>query len=236
MGYGQSIALCDCEAGNIVLKWATIVLNMRTTRPGPKPQLVEVLFGAYRRKVLALLLLRPDETFYVREIARVTGAPAGSLHRELRTLVDAGLLTRAASGNQVRYQANRACPIYDELSSIFRKTTGLADVLRELLAPLEEKISAAFIFGSVAQGKAVSDSDIDLLVIGTASFSAVVEACHVGTRRLGREVNPVVMSKKEFRTKYAAGDRFVSRVSREPKIFVMGDASEFGKLTEDRAA
>jgi hypothetical protein len=59
---------------------------------------------------------------------------------------------------------------------------------------------------------------------------------HVGTRQLGREVNPVVMSKKEFRTKFAAGDRFVSRVSREPKIFVMGDASECGKLAEDRAA
>jgi predicted nucleotidyltransferase len=209
---------------------------MRTNRRSTKSQLVEGLFGAYRRKVLALLLLRPDETFYVREIARVTGAPAGSLHRELRSLVDSGLLTRAASGNQVRYQANQACPIFDELSSIFRKTTGLADVLRELLAPIEEKIFVAFIFGSVAAGKAVSESDIDLLVIGSASFAAVVEACHGGTRRLGREVNPVIMSKKEFRAKYSAGDRFVSRVSKEPKIFVIGDASEFGKLAEDRAA
>jgi hypothetical protein len=27
------------------------------------------------------------------------------------------------------------------------------------------------------------------------SFAAVVEACHAGTQRLGREVNPVVMTK-----------------------------------------
>jgi hypothetical protein len=119
-----------------VLKYATIVLNMRTARYKPPTQLVEVLFGAYRRQILGLMLLRPDESFYVREVERVTGVPAGSLHRELKALNEAGLLTRSTSGNQVRYQADRSCPIYDELAGIFRKTAGLADVLRDLLKPL----------------------------------------------------------------------------------------------------
>src|SRR5690606_11717738 len=109
--------------------------------------------GAYRRQILGLLLLRPDETFYVREIARLTGVPAGSLHRELKLLNEAGLLLRATAGNQVRYQANRDCPIHEELAGIFRKTAGLADVLRELLGPLQAPISVALVFGSVAQGK-----------------------------------------------------------------------------------
>lgn len=217
-----------------VLKLATIVLNMRTGIARSGSQLVEILFGAYRRQILALLLLRAGESFYVREIARITGVPAGSLHRELKSLADAGLLTRTASGNQVRYQANRTCPIHDELAGIFRKTAGLADVLRELLTPLEGRISLAFVFGSVAQGKAGPDSDIDLLVIGTVSFTSVVEACHSGSRKLGREVNPVVMTKNSYRNKHEEGDRFISRVAREPKILVMGDASEFGKLAEDR--
>ncbi len=209
---------------------------MRTGRNSSQPQLVEILFGAYRRQLLALLLLRPDETFYVREIARVTGVPAGSLHRELKALVEAGLLTRAASGNQVRYQANRACPIYDELAGIFRKTAGLADVLRELLRPLERKITFACVFGSVAQGKTGPSSDIDLLVVGSATFASVVEACHAGSERLGREVNPVVMKKAAFQGKVRQRDRFVSRVMKEPKIFLIGDARELGKLAEDRAA
>lgn len=208
---------------------------MRTKRSGHS-QLVETLFGAYRRQILALLLLRPDESLYVREIARVTGVSAGSLHRELKLLVDAGLLTRTTSGNHVRYQADRTCPIYEELAGIFRKTAGLAGVLHELLAPLERRIALAFVFGSVAQGKAGPDSDIDLLVIGSATFASVVEACHAGTRRLGREVNPVVMTRTAFRDKVRHRDRFASRVAREPKIFVIGDADELGKLAEDRAA
>jgi len=209
---------------------------MRSKKPAPRPQLVEVLFGAYRRQILGLLLLRPDESFYVREIARLTGVPAGSLHRELKLLTDAGLLLRSLSGNQVRYQAERGFPIYGELAGIFRKTAGLADVLREALAPLQAKISLAFVFGSVAQGKEHAGSDIDLLVLGSVSFASVVHACNDCRDRLGREVNPVVMTQSAFHTKIKAGDRFVMRVVREPKIFVIGDAGEFGKLAENRAA
>jgi predicted nucleotidyltransferase len=209
---------------------------MRTDRSKPRRALVEVLFGDYRRQILGLLLLRPDESFHVREIARVTGVPAGSLHRELKALADAGLLVRTAAGNQVRYHADRTCPIYEELAGIFRKTVGLADVLRELLQPLQKKIALAFVFGSVAQGKEGPGSDIDLLVVGSVSFAAVVEACHAGTQRLGREVNPVVMTRTTFQAKHRDNDRFISRVAKEPKIFLIGDDGELGKLAEDRAA
>lgn len=113
----------------------------------------EVLFSTYHRRILALLLLHPDQSFYVWEIARLTEVPAGSLHRELKRLAESGLLLREPVGNQVRYRANRDCPIFTELAGIFRKTVGLADVLREALAPLASEIDLAFIFGSVAQGK-----------------------------------------------------------------------------------
>ena len=85
-------------------------------------QPAEILFGNYRRQVLALLLLRPEERFHVREIARLTGIPAGSLHRELKLLAEAELLVRQSVGRQVYYQANRQSPIFEELAGIFRKT------------------------------------------------------------------------------------------------------------------
>lgn len=209
---------------------------MRAKQSVRRQQLVEVLFGAYRRRILGLLLLRPDESFYVREIERLTGVPAGSLHRELKLLAEAGLLRRSSSGNQVRYQVEQSCPIFGELAGIFRKTAGLADVLREALTPLQSKIELSFVFGSLAQGKEKAGSDIDLLVLGSASFASVVQACNDCRERLGRDVNPVVMTEAAFRKKLETGDRFVTRVTREPKIFVIGDASEFGELAEDRTA
>lgn len=199
----------------------------------PKP--AEILFGAYRRQVLALLLLRPDERFHVRGIARLTGIPVGSLHRELALLAQAELLLRQKEGRQVYYQANRQSLIFTELAGIFRKTAGLADVIRVGLLPLAEQIELAFVFGSVAQGKERSTSDIDLFVVGEVGFNAVVAALADLHDQLGREINPVIMSAAEFGKKYPA-DPFLQQVATETKIYVMGGVDDFTKLVGDRTA
>lgn len=194
-----------------------------------------VLFSTYHRRILALLLLHPDQSFYVREIARRVEVSAGSVHRELKRLAESGLLLRQPVGNQVRYRANRDCPIFPELAGVFRKTVGLADVLREALDPLTSDINLAFIFGSLAQGKERVTSDVDVFLIGSASFTRVVKVFVGIPERLGREVNPVVMRRRDFIKKRAEGDRFVTRILKETKIFLIGTANDLGKLTEDRA-
>lgn len=208
---------------------------MRVRAPRETPRLVELLFGSYRRRILGLLLLHPEQSFYVREITRLTGVSSGSLHRELTSLTAAGLLTRSASGNQVRYQADRTCPLFDELAGIFRKTAGLADVLREALEPLGRRIRAAFVFGSVAQGTERATSDVDVMVLGSVRFEQVVEALMPVRERLQRDINPVVMTLEEFRSKVKARDRFASRVAREPKLSILGDLDELGEPAQDRA-
>ena len=97
-----------------------------------------LLFSEYRRRVLGLLLLNPDTTYHVRELARLTGTSAGTLHKELTKLTHGGVLRRQEVGNQVRYSANRDCPIFDELASILRKTSGLVDVLAAALSSVEK--------------------------------------------------------------------------------------------------
>ena len=116
--------------------------------------LASLLFTDYRRRVLGLLLLHPEQTYHLRELARTTGTTAGTLARELAKLTEAGVLTCQRIGNQAHYAANRECPIFEELASILRKTSGLADVIAEGLAPLAGRIESAFIFGSMASGTA----------------------------------------------------------------------------------
>jgi hypothetical protein len=48
--------------------------------------LASLLFPEYRRRVLGLLLLRPEEALHGREVARRTGLPAGTITRELTKL------------------------------------------------------------------------------------------------------------------------------------------------------
>jgi predicted nucleotidyltransferase len=196
-------------------------------------QPIEFMFSPYRRQLLARLLLRPDEQFHVRELGRMTGISAGSLHRELKAMAESGLLVREKIGNQVFYRADTHCAIYEELAAIFRKTLGLASLLNNALSRIAGRIQVAFVFGSMASGQQNAGSDIDVCVLGDVSLLEVVKALSPAQETLGREMNPVVMTTKNFAEQSAKQDRFVTRVASEPKVFVVGDEDELAKLVED---
>ncbi len=190
--------------------------------------LADILFGTYRKKVLAQLLLHPDMDYHVRELARQTGTAPGTLHKELSRLAAAGLLLRKAQGNQVRYRANPQCPFFPELAGLLRKTTGAAELLANALAPLEPTL--ALIFGSVASGTETANSDVDLLVIGAAGFAEVVRAIHPVQAELAREINPVVYGAQEFQRRVAEHDAFVMDLLAKPTIFLTGTQHDLSQL------
>jgi len=170
--------------------------------------LANLLFGAYRFRVLSLLLLRPGDRFHVRMISRLTGIPAGSLHRELRQLADAGLLVAIRSGNQVLYSANEASPVFHELASMLDKTAGTTPTLHEHAAEytveptgrvpeIDRKALAAVcrkygikkmsLFGSAARNELRPDSDVDLLV----DFKRSSRTTYFDYARLQDELSPL---------------------------------------------
>ena len=136
--------------------------------------LSKLLFKDYRRRVLELLLLNPDRQFHVREIARLTDTLAGTMHKELTSLADSGLLIKETMGNKVQYRANTDCPVFSELESIIRKTSKpkrsrtnkLLEQHRDAILSLAQKngIRNVRVFGSMARGEATQDSDVDFLV------------------------------------------------------------------------
>lgn len=194
--------------------------------------LASLLFPEYRRRVLGLLLLRPGEALHGREIARRTGLAAGTITRELGMLAEAGLLKREKRGNQQIYSADTSSPIYVELSNILRKTSGLADVLIQALAPAASQLRVAFVFGSTAQGRETAGSDIDVMLIGDLGFRDAIELLHPTQSILGREVNPKLFSPREFREK-AATEPFLIDVLTKPKIFLIGNAHDLEELAGD---
>ena len=198
-------------------------------------QPIEFMFSPYRRQALAVLFLRPDEQFHVRQLERMTGVSAGSLHRELRAMAESGLLIREKLGNQVFYRVNTHCTIYEELAAIFRKTLGLVSLLKDALSELDDQIHAAFVFGSMASGRQTAGSDLDICVLGDLSLREVVKALSTVQETLQREVNPVVMTPRKFSDLAGKKDRFVTRVLSEPIMFVQASGDELEKLVENRA-
>ena len=149
--------------------------------------------------------------------------------KELAKLAETGLLLREKQGNQVRYQANRACPVYGELASLFRKTTGLADVLAEALQPFADRIETALVFGSVARGEETASSDIDVLIVGNTGFAEVVKALHPAQTVLSREINPVVVTPSEIQKRIKDKDHFIMQILKQPVLLLIGKGLPKGR-------
>lgn len=67
-----------------------------------------------------------------------------------------------------------------------KKTSGIADVLREALEPVRGRIASAFVYGSIARGDELRGSDLDLMVIGEVKLGDVVEALQDASNVLRR--------------------------------------------------
>lgn len=186
------------------------------------------LFSKSRLAILGLLYLNADKRFYLRQIVSMTRLGMGSVQREVLSLSQGGLILRAPEGRQVYYKANQDCPIFQELKAIIVKTAGLADVMRERLAPLGARCRVAFVYGSFAEGVDNAQSDVDIMVVGDVSFSDVSDALGDAQTILGREVNPTVYDVREFVEKMSTP--FITSVLRKPKVFLIGDEDELARL------
>lgn len=190
--------------------------------------LSETLFGRTRGGVLRVLYGHVGESFYLRQLARQTKITLGAVQRELRQLVEAGLVVRKTVGHQTFYSANQASPVFEEMRSLVAKTVGIHDVLLKALRPLEAKISLAFVYGSTARSRESTESDVDLMIAGRVHFADVIDLLAAAQTTLNREINPTVYSTKEFRSKMR--ENFLKTVLAEKKLFVIGDESVLREL------
>jgi predicted nucleotidyltransferase len=186
--------------------------------------LADALFSTTQQRVIGLLFGQPERSFYANEVIRLAGAGSGAVQRELARLAQSGLVTARRLGNQKHYQANPDSPIFAELCNIAVKTVGLAEPLREALAPLASRIRAAFVYGSVAKRKDTAASDIDLMVVSArVTYADVFSAIEAVSAKLGRTINPTVYTPQEMARRIERGNAFVTRVLAQPKLWLIGE-------------
>jgi predicted nucleotidyltransferase len=189
-------------------------------RPGG---VADALFAGTQQRLLALLFGQPYRSFYATELIGLANAGSGAVQRELARLSHSGLLTVTSVGSQKHYQANPDSPIYTELCAIVQKTVGLAEPLREALAPLSRKIRAAFVYGSVAKRQDTAASDIDIMLLSDdLSYGDTFAALEAASSRMGRKVNPTILTRQEFNKRVQAKESFLTRVLVQPKIWLIG--------------
>ncbi len=191
---------------------------------------LDSLFPSVRQGVLAATLSQPEKWWYLSELAAFLHTQPSSLQRELRSLEQSGILQQRKDGRRTYFKAETRSPIFRELRSIFEKTVGLIPTLLATLRPFANKITCAFVYGSVARRAERATSDVDLMVIGSAGLADLAPALRKAERRLGREINVTNYSTDEFHKRVAEGDHFLKTVLNGDLQFVKGEQRDLDAI------
>jgi predicted nucleotidyltransferase/predicted transcriptional regulator len=195
-----------------------------TPRQLPAPtSIADALFSTTQQRLIGLLFGQPERSFFATELIRLAGAGSGAVQRELARMSESGLLTVNRVGNQKHYQANPQSPVFSELRAIAVKTFGIADLLREALQPLTDRVSLALLYGSIVKGEAHAGSDVDVLIVADdLDLETVFDALAPLESRLGRKVSPALYTQREFRKRVTAKHPFITKVLAGPHIVLLG--------------
>lgn len=189
-------------------------------------QLIDAIFSKSTKAILVAVFSRPDG-IHLRALMALTGLASASAQRELGKLTSAGLLLKEETGTLVLYKSNKNSPIFKELEAIIRKTSGVAQLIRDSLRPFHHRMERAFIYGSVARAEDAAGSDIDLMVIGEEIGSAdLYPALVAAEKNLARKISLTVYRPLEYRRKLAAKNHFLVTVMSGPTIELVDDQNE----------
>src|SRR5581483_4013515 len=183
--------------------------------------LQDLFSSRVRVRLLQVFLLNPDMPFHARQLARQIPAQYNAVWKELNHLERAGILSSESRANIKEYRLNPSYPLIPELRSMVLKTVAFGDTVRQALAGLP-KVQAAFIYGSAANGDFNYDSDVDLMVIGEVDLLKFAPRIANLEKDLGREINYIIYTPREWRAKQARRDPFIMNVLKAPKLMLIG--------------
>jgi len=164
-----------------------------------------------RVKILNYFFLNEKGKAYINELARIIRSDPKNVYRILLRLEEEGMLKSEFQGKERYFFTNTGNPIYKSYKDIFIKTSGIDVVLKEALKNVPG-LKEAYIFGSYANGRYNTESDIDILLVGKHKVLDAQKILHKIQKQTGREINAADMSPDELKKKRAAGDQFVKSI------------------------
>ena len=180
--------------------------------------------------VLLFFVLHPQEETYLTRIVRATGKVLIQVQRALKRLEESGLVKKILRGNKAYYQANATHSAFNDLKQVLIRTIIFSDRIESELSLIKNKIAYGFIFGSTARHTDTPTSDVDLFLIGNLTLEEAGHLSYPLSIELGREVNTVIYTLKDFRKKMKEQHTFITEVVQNPKIWLFGNEHEFEKI------
>jgi hypothetical protein len=184
------------------------------------PNLLPLLRSKAQAEVLTWLVLHPEQSWSISELATATRTSAATAMREVNRLVDAGLVSTSRRGNQRLVTVRTDHALFAPLERLIILAFGPRPVLEELLRDVAG-LESAFIYGSWAArylgNPGEVPRDVDVLLVGDVSGKLVDDLARAAEERLGREVNLRQVRPSRWQQPDAP-DAFVKTVRSRPMV------------------
>lgn len=190
---------------------------------------LEQLFGSQTRaRLLGLFLLHPETAFFVRELTRKIGAQLNSVRRELKNLMELGLVSeRAADVHGKRptslaekkkyYLVNTKSILFEDLRALFTKVQIL--LKQNFVQEIEQKGGIEYL---AFTGRFVgAEVPTDMLIIGSIDQKALQKIMMQFETEIGHEINYTLLPKDEFLYRRQVSDRFLASILDNEKIVMV---------------
>lgn len=187
--------------------------------------ITDIFKSKTRKSLFRLYFTNPESEYYLRELERLLGVPVSMIRKELLRLEGNGIFVSTKKGNLTYFSLNKSYHLFDELKSIVFKTIGIKGLLKEALDKIKG-VKTAFIYGSFAKDEEKAISDIDLFIIGKVDENELLSEINGLEKILKREINYTLYANDEFNKKKRKKDVFISDVSNNKKIFLIGDKDD----------
>lgn len=201
---------------------------------------IEQLFGSRTRaRLLALFLENADRAFYVRELTRRIDTQLNSVRRELKNLVDVGIVlevegtilpgerdtdnvVEAKNEKKKFYQANPNFPLFDDLRNVMRKAAVLLNT--KFVRELGEKGTVDLV---LLTGRFMDQAGVptDILIVGDVPAQDLADVMRDFEHDIAREVNYTSMPKDEFLYRREVGDRFLATILQAKHVMLVNRLS-----------
>lgn len=166
----------------------------------------ELLNTGTKLRLLRAFFTYPSMEFSEREMERIAKIPQASVHRNIKPLVENGLVALRRIGRTNLYTLNGDHALHRPLAEFFQRERGLLPSLKETIKGDlrgRKEIRVAVLFGSILKGQERPDSDVDIFLFvengAPAAYEPLLERIRVKVaRRFGNPVSFYIKSTREL--------------------------------------
>ena len=160
--------------------------------------LKSIITSETRIKLLLKFFLNPENSGYLRQLAKEFGESTNSIRLELNKLSEAKILSEKFVGRNRIFKANTSHPLFEDIRSIVLKSTGIDKVVSDIISKFGS-VQLAFIRGDYAGG--IDSGLIDLVIVGSDINMIELERVRSKTEKLiDRKISILILDKGEFKS------------------------------------